>query len=256
MIISKANKFVFIKGRKVAGTSVEVGLSTLCTSEDILTPITPIDERLRLKATGLMAQNYGANAAQLKRYRKALINSEQQTELDWSSIRKPRGTYGGHMNLTDMEKVFGDFDQDWTIIAITRCPYEQAISRIKHAANKQAVQTRSSDSLDSNSTYFKEAKANFLRKASNQTIRTNIDLYKDSTNKLRPTIYLRYEQLNHDYENLMRKLGQSKTEPLPHLKKTSTTAKVTPQQLFSADEIKIINNCFAGEFEYFGYVQL
>ena len=83
MIISKANKFVFIKGRKVAGTSVEVGLSTLCTSEDILTPITPIDELLRLKATGLMAQNYGANTARLKRYRKALINSEQQAELNW-----------------------------------------------------------------------------------------------------------------------------------------------------------------------------
>ena len=256
MIISKANKFVFIKGRKVAGTSVEVGLSTLCTSDDILTPITPIDELLRLKATGLMAQNYGASTAKLKRYRKALINSEQQTELDWSSIRKPRGTYGGHMNLTDMEEVFGGFDQDWTIIAITRCPYEQAISRIKHAANKQAVQTRSTDSLDSKSAYFKEAKANFLRKASNQTIRTNIDLYKDSTNTLRPTIYLRYEQLNHDFENLMRKLGQSNTQPLPHLKKTITTAKATPQQLFSADEIKTINNCFAGEFEYFGYIQL
>ena len=103
--------------------------------------------------------------------------------------------------------------------------------------------------------FQQEAKANFLRKASNQTIRTNIDLYKDSTNTLRPTTYLRYEQLNHDYENLMRKLGQSNTQPLPHLKKTITTARATPQQLFSADEIKIVNNCFAGEFEYFGYNQ-
>ena len=66
MIISKSNKFVFIKGRKVAGTSIEAGLSMLCTSDDILTPITPIDELLRLKTKGLMTQNYGAKTANLK----------------------------------------------------------------------------------------------------------------------------------------------------------------------------------------------
>ena len=256
MIISKANKFVFIKGRKVAGTSVEVGLSTLCTSEDILTPITPIDELLRLKATGLMAQNYGANTARLKRYRKALINSEQQVELDWSSIRKPRGTYRGHMNLTEMEEVFGGFDEDWTIIAITRCPYEQALSRIKHSANKQAVQQRSTESLDSNNILFQQAKKQFIENAAQQTIRTNIDLYKDAQRNLRPTFYLRYERLKLDYEILMQKLGQTTFEPLPHLKKTNTTTRATPQDLFNRDEIKIINHCFAEEFEHFSYTQL
>ena len=256
MIISKANKFVFIKGRKVAGTSVEVGLSTLCTSEDILTPITPIDELLRLKATGLMAQNYGANTARLKRYRKALINSEQQVELDWSSIRKPRGTYRGHMNLTEMEEVFGGFDEDWTIIAITRCPYEQALSRIKHSASKQAVQQRSTASLDSNNILFQQAKKRFIENASQQTIRINIDLYKDVQKNLRPTFYLRYERLKLDYEILMHKLGQTTFDPLPHLKKTNTTTRATPQDLFNRDEIKIINHCFAEEFEHFSYTQL
>ena len=256
MIISKTNKFVFIKGRKVAGTSIEVGLSTLCKSDDILTPITPVDELLRLKATGLMAQNYGAHPAKLKRYRQALINSEQQTKLDWSSIRKPRGSYGGHMSLSDMEKAFGGFDQDWTIIAITRCPYEQALSRIKHSANKQAVQERSTESLNSNSLLFQQAKERFIEKASQRTIRTNIDLYKDAQKNLRPTFYLRYERLNLDYEILMHKLGQTTFEPLPHLKKTSTTTRTTPQDLFNRDEIKVINHCFAEEFEQFSYTQL
>lgn len=257
MIISKANRFAFIKGRKVAGTSVEVGLSTLCTGNDILTPMTPIDELLRLKATGLMAQNYGADVKRLARYRTTLLATEQQQHnVDWSSIRKPRGTYAGHMAFAAMEQAFGGFNKHWTIIAITRCPYEQALSRIKHAANKEAVQQRNMGSLDANSPLFQQAKERFLEKASQRSLRTNIDLYKDAKGHLRPTFYLRYERLNHDYEILMHKLGQNKVDPLPHLKQTKTTAKTTPEQLFKPDEIKIINACFAEEFEQFSYTQL
>lgn len=47
MILSKEHKFVFIKGRKVAGTSVEVFLSEICGKNDIITPITPIDEKMQ-----------------------------------------------------------------------------------------------------------------------------------------------------------------------------------------------------------------
>ena len=82
MIISKSQKFAFIKGRKVAGTSVEVGLSSLCTDDDILTPISPIDEVLRLKTTGRMAQNYGANPKRLERFRQTLLASNN-SKLQW-----------------------------------------------------------------------------------------------------------------------------------------------------------------------------
>ena len=47
MILSEKHKFVFIKGMKVAGTSVEMALSTLCGPHDIVTPISPIDELAR-----------------------------------------------------------------------------------------------------------------------------------------------------------------------------------------------------------------
>jgi hypothetical protein len=50
MILSEMNKFVFIKGKKVAGTSVEVALASICGSNDIITPITPIDEQCRVSS--------------------------------------------------------------------------------------------------------------------------------------------------------------------------------------------------------------
>ncbi len=57
MIISHKHRFIFIKTRKTAGTSVEISLSRYCGSEDIITPITLEDEPLR-GVLGLSAQNY------------------------------------------------------------------------------------------------------------------------------------------------------------------------------------------------------
>jgi hypothetical protein len=52
MILSRAHGFIFIKGLKVGGTSVEIALSTICGTDDIVTPITPIDELKRIDANG------------------------------------------------------------------------------------------------------------------------------------------------------------------------------------------------------------
>jgi hypothetical protein len=47
MIVSHKYRFIFIKTRKVGGTSVEIALSKFLGSDDIVTPIVPEDERLR-----------------------------------------------------------------------------------------------------------------------------------------------------------------------------------------------------------------
>ena len=47
MIVSHAHKFIFLKTKKTAGTSIELALSTLCGDEDVITPLTEIDEAKR-----------------------------------------------------------------------------------------------------------------------------------------------------------------------------------------------------------------
>lgn len=69
MIISHKHKFIFIKSRKTAGTSVEIGLSALCGPEDIITPIIPEDESMRSEMGFRGPQNYIGPIAQLKRNR-------------------------------------------------------------------------------------------------------------------------------------------------------------------------------------------
>ena len=57
MIASHAHRFVFIKTRKTAGTSLEIALSRHCGPTDIVTRISLDDEELRAAAGGVGPQN-------------------------------------------------------------------------------------------------------------------------------------------------------------------------------------------------------
>ncbi len=58
MIVSHRHRFIFIKTRKTASTSVEIALSRHCGPDDVVTPITPEDEVLRARLGGLGPQNH------------------------------------------------------------------------------------------------------------------------------------------------------------------------------------------------------
>ncbi len=58
MIVSHRHRFIFLKTRKTAGTSVEIALSTVCGPDDIVTPIADEDEELRRAIGGVGPQNY------------------------------------------------------------------------------------------------------------------------------------------------------------------------------------------------------
>lgn len=58
MIVNHKYKFIFLKTRKTAGTSIEIALSQFCGPDDIITPITPIDEEKRQALGYRGPQNY------------------------------------------------------------------------------------------------------------------------------------------------------------------------------------------------------
>jgi hypothetical protein len=56
MILSHEHKFIFLRTKKTAGTSIELALSELCGPDDIITPLTREDEARRTGRRG--AQNW------------------------------------------------------------------------------------------------------------------------------------------------------------------------------------------------------
>src|SRR5215217_2781519 len=57
MIISHEHKFIFLKTRKTAGTSIEIALSRFCGEEDMITPIGR-EDKLRENLSPRGAQNF------------------------------------------------------------------------------------------------------------------------------------------------------------------------------------------------------
>jgi Sulfotransferase family len=56
VIVSHEHRFVFLKTRKTAGTSVEIALSRVCGPDDIITPV--LEEPLRAERGGRGPQNF------------------------------------------------------------------------------------------------------------------------------------------------------------------------------------------------------
>ena len=112
LILSKAHRFIFIKGVKVGGTSVEIALSDLCGPNDIITPITPIDELRRLGSNG-RARNYSDNPKQEREYLDIL---RRATVSDLGKLNPPISAYFNHMSLRQVLQLQGPSVLDYRIV--------------------------------------------------------------------------------------------------------------------------------------------
>lgn len=97
MIISHKLKLIFIKTKKVGGTSFEIALSKFCTDQDVITPISENDEKLRNALGYQGAQNYKRKGSFFlpKKRKKLFYNhmraEEVQAVVDasiWESYKK------------------------------------------------------------------------------------------------------------------------------------------------------------------------
>ena len=108
MIASHAHRFVFIKTRKTAGTSLEIALSRHCGPDDVVTRISPEDEELRAAARGVGPQN-------------------DDTEP---------GSYA-HMGARRVIEVIGrEAWDDYFTFAVERNPFDVVASSYRYSARK------------------------------------------------------------------------------------------------------------------------
>jgi hypothetical protein len=118
MIISHKHKFIFIKTKKTAGTTLEILLSTICGKNDIITPISKEDEQLRKKLGGLPPQNYYMPFSSYKK-------------LDWYRFltKREKKKFYNHITAEEIksninQKVW----QDYFKFCFERNPWDKTIS--------------------------------------------------------------------------------------------------------------------------------
>jgi hypothetical protein len=222
MILSRRHRFILVRGRKVAGTSVETALSTLCGPEDIASPMVPADE-LRRQAMGGFCGNYSDDPA----FEQAYLQLVRQGR---AGLRRPAARYKAHMPLAAIEAEFGPVD-GFRVIGIERDPYARVISAlggVEYLAGR----------LDS-------AAEDFLPQL------RSIWRYRNRAGELVATA-LRYERLQADLDAFLGALGIAPIA-LPHAKPGILSNRIDPTQVFRRDQIDKINAVMAEEFAFGGY---
>jgi hypothetical protein len=253
MILSQRWRFIFIKGRKVAGTSVEMALSTLCGRRDIVTPITPRDEITRTRAGG-QCRNFAWNPADeapiLAAYaRFAASGGDRYADLP--GVRLDQSRYYNHMGLAELAARHGGSLGAYRVFAIERSPYSKVLSwanmEASYAEYEAGRPMRAAPEVVTDWIDRLIADGTLLQAR-------NIDLYRDAGGRVAAEI-LRYAELPSCLHAFLAGLG-APAPPLPHAKKGLMADTIDPRTLLRPDQIAQVNAIFADEFESFGYPAL
>ena len=122
MIISHKYKFIFLKTSKTAGTSIEIALSEFCDEDDIITPISPKDERIRSDLGFCGPQNF--------------ISSFKEYEfLDWINFffkykNKRKRQYYNHITASRAKRLLGEKRwKEYYKFCFVRNPWDRVVSQ-------------------------------------------------------------------------------------------------------------------------------
>lgn len=226
MILSRRHGFVFVRGRKVAGTSVEMALSTLCGPEDISGPMLPEDEYQR-QSLGGFSGNY-SNERKIERAYVRLV-MEGPPELR-ARLTRPPSHFKSHMSVAAIEAQVGSLD-GFRVICVERDPYARVISSMGDPGK------------------FDQAVANGLF----ERLRS-VGLYRNMAGEI-VAEPLNYERLEADFAAFVASLGEAPV-PLPHAKRGPLSNRIDPREVFARSQLDLINAELAEEFEFGGYERI
>jgi hypothetical protein len=248
MILSTAHWFIFIKGLKVGGTSVEIALSTICGPDDIITPITPIDELKRLEFNG-GARNYSKDREAELKYLDVL---RQTCLAKLPQLAIPPAIYYNHMPLRDIVHVYGSDILRFRLLCVERHPYAKIISWANHVLSFEAYQSGGEMRCDR-----QELKRYLAAAIENRSILAvkNIDRYRLPDCSISANV-MRFEQLDAEVRKFMECLGLTYRSRLPHAKRGILANDLDPRELLDKKQIALINEDFIDEFETFHYEPL
>ena len=154
------------------------------------------------------------------------------------------------MALTEVLNLFGEITEEWFVFAVERCPYNKIISMANMLLGFKQYQ-QSGKAMESDIDKLKSKISEIIENKKIENVK-NIELYKDHEGHIK-THFLRFENLHEDIEKIMTRLHITEYPKIPHLKKGISSNNIELFDVFSKDQLIIINDIFQEEFDLYGY---
>lgn len=228
MIISHKHKFIFLRTKKTASTSLEIYLSQFCGKEDVITQ-DDIEAETMKKKLGQRSRNYQLPLIEYN-------FSDWKILVRSLSTKNIRHKFYNHMSADELKKIISPkIWRNYFIFCFERNPYEKAVS-----AYNYHIKTHS---LDQSQYTFNEflQNHNYYRNYHRYSIAGEIVIN-----------VFQYDKINEEIDRLLKNLGIQNAPKIPRAK--SHNSKRKHYSSYYNDDLKKIvqDNCFQ-EIDQFGY---
>lgn len=136
MIASTSRDFIFVKTRKTGGTSAEIVLSTWCSIEDTVTPISGEDEITR-RGYGGRPQNFARSAWDELVFRAAIRTGQPGVIDRLRKLRRPAWRFYNHMPAHQIRAELPELWARAYKITVERDPFERIVSLAWHQLGRK-----------------------------------------------------------------------------------------------------------------------
>lgn len=225
MIVSHRHRFIFVRTRKTAGTSVEIGLSKFCGPDDIITR--DADDALRRELGYPGPQNDGGipwSAYTFSEWRRFLTRGERARFKNHTPAARIRALVG--------EEIWRTYYK----FAIERDPWDKAISLYYWRTRDQQP---------------RQPLLEFLQKVGARSL-SNAHIYMID-GELAVDRVITYENLATQLEEVRQRLALPEPVTLPRAKSTHRTEKSHYSELIGEAERVVIDATCRREIDLLGY---
>jgi hypothetical protein len=225
MIISHEHRFIFLKTKKTAGTSIELALCQICGPDDIITPVTAEDEKLR---TGRGPQNWRRHGW--------WQSPRPLWKRRWLKLGPPDYGYYNHITAAEVANYIGpEIWSSYFKFAFDRNPWDRQVSHyhFRHRGWKRPP------------TF-----AEFL----SRDRRARVNNYEIYSIEGKPCVDFlgRFETLEEDLAKVLKTLGIEARPQLPRAKSSFRPHKPY-QDYYDEHTEKLVGDWYQNEIALLGY---
>ena len=218
MILSLEHKFIFLRTKKTAGTSIELALSDLCGPDDVITPLTREDEARRAGRRG--AQNWRLHS---------WWKSPRLLKSAWFKFSAKDYGFYNHMKAEEMRAhIDPAVWRSYFKFAFERNPWDRQVSLYYHRYREE------SDRPNFATFIHKDKKAHI----------NNFGVYSIDGN-LAVDFLGRFETLEKDLRFALEHVGLSTAEALPDAKTRFRPGSVPYRDHYDEETRNIVTDWYA-----------